>query len=226
MLLDRKRINKWAKWVALGLAIVFGFSFVAMGVGSGTNLNWGDLWQSLGGSNGQASPQTAEDRIDEYESMLATNPQDVTALLGLANEYQQLDQPATAAQYLEKAAAVKTDDVDIRMSLAAIYLAPDTRDYQAAVRVLNEATSLDPANAQAFLQLGAAQRGAGNIDGAILAWNKYLQLAPDGEMAGTVKDELAQMTASKTTTTTSATSTTSTTPTTGSTGDTTPATTQ
>jgi len=205
VLLDRRRINRWAKWVSLGLALVFGLSFVALGVGSGTNLNWGDLWRSLGGGNGQASPKTAGDRIKNYESILAQDPKDATALLGIANEYDQLKQPQKAAEYLEKLAAVKPGDVDVRLRLAAIYLSPDSRDYKAAVRVLNEATTLDPTNAQAFLQLGAAQRGAGNTDAAILAWNKYLQLAPTGDMADTVKTELAQLTASKTNATTSTT---------------------
>ena len=35
MLLDRRRIKKWAKWVALFLAIVFAGGFLFLGVGYG-----------------------------------------------------------------------------------------------------------------------------------------------------------------------------------------------
>lgn len=195
MLLDRKRINRWAKWVALGLALVFGLSFVFMGVGTGVNVDWNEIWNFVAGRDGTVNTGSAgpEDRIKTYEATLAADPNNVEALVGIATEYSSLDQPLKAAEYLEKAAAVAPDNFDIFMRLAGIYMSPDSRDYQAAVRVLNQATSLDSNDAQAFLQLGAAQRGAGNVSAAILAWNRYLQLEPEGDMADTVRAELAVM---------------------------------
>lgn len=192
MLLDRKRINRWAKWVALGLAIVFGASFVFMGVGTGINLDWSALWD-WGGSGQATSPAGPEERIAAYDATLATDPTNMEALLGAATEYSSLGQPLKAAEYLEKAAAASPDNFDVWMRLASIYMSADARDYAAAVRVLNQATSLDPNNAQAFLQLGAAERGAGNTSAAILAWNRYLQLDPEGEMADTVRSELTAL---------------------------------
>lgn len=204
MLLDRKRINRWAKWVALGLAIVFGASFVFMGVGTGINLDWSALWDWGGSSSKATTAAGPEERIAAYDATLAADPANMEALLGAANEYTSLRQPLKAAEYLEKAAVAAPDNVDIWMRLAEIYMGSDSRDYVQAVRVLNQATSLDPNNAQAFLQLGAAERGAGNPSAAILAWNRYLQLQPEGDMADTVRSELAVLTP----TTTSATSTT------------------
>ena len=195
MLLDRKRINRWAKWVALGLALVFGLSFVFMGVGTGVNVDWNEIWNFVAGRDGTTNTGSAgpEDRIKTYEATLAADPNNVDALMGIATEYSSLDQPLKAAEYLEKAAAVAPDNFDIYMRLASIYMSPDSRDYQAAVRVLNQATSLQPNDPQAFLQLGAAQRGAGNVSAAILAWNRYLQLVPEGDMADTVRAELSAM---------------------------------
>lgn len=200
MLLDRKRINKWAKWVALILAIVFAISFVALGVGSGTGLNWSDLWGSLSGnkSSSQAAPDTPQGRIKALEAQLAADPTNVDLMLGIATQYEQLQQPQMAAQYLEKAATIKPDDVLIYTRLGTIYLAVDSRDYNSAVRVLSKATELDPTNAAVFLQLGVAERGVGNARMAILAWNKYLELAPNGDMAETVKAQIAQMTSTTT----------------------------
>lgn len=208
MLLDRKRINKWSKWVAAILAIVFAISFVALGVGSGTGLNWGDLWGSLSGdkSSSQAAPDTPEGRIKTLEAQLAADPTNVDLMLGIATQYEQLSQPQMAAQYLEKAATIKPDDVLIFTRLGTIYLSADSRDYNSGVRVWTKASELDPTNPAVFLQLGVAQRGVGNTKMAILAWNKYLELAPNGDMAETVKAQIAQMTS--TTTTTGATTTT------------------
>lgn len=208
MLLDRKKINKWAKVMAAILAVVFGLSFVALGVGSGVNLNWSDLWNSIGKKT-QSGPNTPEQNIKVYAATLQTDPSNEVALLGMATAYRQLQQPVKQAEYLEKLAAVKPTDASIQLQLAAIYMSAEARDYQAAVRVLNKATTLDPANADAFLQLGSALRGAGDTKAAILAWNRYLELAPDGTMAATVKEQLVLLTPATTVTTAGSTPTTS-----------------
>jgi cytochrome c-type biogenesis protein CcmH/NrfG len=200
VLLDRKRINKWAKWIALILAIVFAISFVALGVGSGTGLNWSDLWGSLSGnkSTSQAAPDTPQGRINALQTQLAADPTNVDIMLGIATQYEQLQQPQMAAQYLEKAATIQPNNVLIFTRLGAIYLAADSKDYASAVRVLTQASALDPTTPAVFLQLGVAQRGAGNTKMAILAWNKYLELAPNGDMAETVKAQILQMTSTTT----------------------------
>lgn len=201
MLLDRKRIDRWAKVMAVGMALIFGLSFVFLGVGSGLG-GLGDMWGSLFGGNKTANSGGTTDQIKTYEATLATNPKDITALLGIATQYEQLDAPAKAAPYLERATEVAPTRADIQLRLATLYLSDTVRDYPSAARVLNKTTSLEPENADAFLRLGVAERGAGNTAAAILAWNRYLALAPDGDMAATIKSELAQMTASTATTAT------------------------
>lgn len=202
MLLDRKKINKWAKVIAIVLVVVFGLSFLALGVGSGVNLNWSDLWNSIGRkTSAQSGPNTPEANIKVFTATLQTDPTNEAALLGMATAYRQLQQPAKQAVYLEKLAAVKPTDASIQLQLATIYMSAEARDYQAAVRVLNKATSLDPSNAEAFLQLGSALRGVGDTKAAVLAWNRYLALDPNGSMAATVKEQVALLTTPATTVT-------------------------
>jgi cytochrome c-type biogenesis protein CcmH/NrfG len=199
VLLDRKRINKWAKWVALILAIVFAISFVALGVGSGTGLNWSDLWGSLSGNkSSKAAPDSPQGKIAALQTQLAADPTNVDVMLGIATQYEGLKQPKMAAQYLEKAATIRPDDVLIWTRLGRIYLATESLDYTSAVRVWTKASELDATTPAVFLQLGVAERGAGNSKMAILAWNKYLELAPNGDMADTVKAQIAQMTSTTT----------------------------
>jgi predicted TPR repeat methyltransferase len=62
-----------------------------------------------------------------------------------------------------------------------------------AVRILNQCTSFDSDNPEVFLQLGIAQRALGHLEAARLAWGQYLQLAPDGAVAATVREALAEM---------------------------------
>ena len=102
MLLDRKRINRWAKWVALFLAIVFAAGFLFMGVGyGGAGFNLSELFTS--DNNVPDNPQTPEDKIAAYQAQLTQNPNDMAALIGLATVYQQNDDLLRAAAYLELA---------------------------------------------------------------------------------------------------------------------------
>ena len=202
MLLDRKRINKWARIVAAVMAAVFALSFVFLGVGSGLGgMDWSNFF---GGGSNSASSGGPADQIKAYEATLQKNPKDLAALLGIATQYEQLGTPAQAAPYLEKASEVAPERADILLRLGVLYVSPEVRDYAAAVRVLNKVTALEPNSADAFLRLGVAQRGAGNTQAAILAWNRYLELAPDDEMAPTIKAELDQLTAQASETTATA----------------------
>jgi cytochrome c-type biogenesis protein CcmH/NrfG len=199
VLLDRKRINKWSKRVALAMAIVFGLSFVLLGVGSGTGVNWSDLWSSLSGNSASsATSGTPADRIKVYQTQLATDPN------GIATQYQLLSQLQQAASYYERAIKIKPNVVDPYTKLAVIYLDPSVGDNASAIRILNQLTSIDPSNAQAFLQLGIANRNAGNTNAAILAWTKYISLDPTGDMAKTVQTQIDQLKSSGSTTTTTA----------------------
>jgi cytochrome c-type biogenesis protein CcmH/NrfG len=204
LLLDRRRIRKWGKWVALFLAIVFAGGFLFLGVGyGGAGFNLSSLF--TGKEKVSENPQTPDEKIAAYEATLQQNPNDTTALLGLATIYQQNDDLKTAASYLEKVIAVDPSQKDVYLRLANLYMNENVADYGSAVTVLNKLTSLDPSNPDVYLKLGIAQRAVGNSKAAILAWQKYLELAPNGDMASVVKDGIAAL---NTTTTTAGTSTT------------------
>ena len=210
MLLDRRRINKWAKWVALFLAIVFAGGFLFLGVGyGGAGFNVSDAF-SCSNQKTVDNPQTPQDKIAVYQAALDKNPNDTAALLGMATVYQQNDQLTVAAAYLEKVIAVDPSQKEIYIRLANIYLNANVAQYQAGVTVLNKATSVDPSNPDVYLKLGTAQNGLGNTEAAVLAWQKYLQLAPNGEMAAVVKEQIDKLSQKATTTTTAAGSTTTT----------------
>jgi cytochrome c-type biogenesis protein CcmH/NrfG len=72
--------------------------------------------------------------------------------------------------------------------------------------VLIKLTSVDPDNPDVYLKLGIAQRELGETEAAILAWQKYLELDPNGDMADVVKEQIDLLSKKPTTTTTSATS--------------------
>lgn len=211
LLLDRKRINKWAKWVALFLAIVFAGGFLFMGVGyGGAGFNVSSAF-SCANEDAVNNPQSPEEKIAALEAALAVNPYDTTTLLALATIYQQEGLPLQAAPYLERVIAADPSQKEVYLRLANIYMSADVADYTSAVRVLNQATSADPDNPDVYLKLGVAQRNLGNTGAALLAWQRYLALAPNGEMADVIREQVDLLSQNATTTTTTSGSTTSTT---------------
>jgi len=209
LLLDRKKIRKWAKWVALALAVIFGLSFLFLGVGyGGAGFNLSAIF-SRDNKTQTTKPQTAEEKLQSYLKTLEANPKDTTTMLEVATLYEQMYKEGEgkgneyllkAAAFLENAIDVDPTVKDVYLRLANIYLSKDVQAYESAVKVLNKAASADPTNPQVFLKLGAAQQALGNKEAAILAWQKYLQLAPNGDMADVVKEQLDKLTATTTTT--------------------------
>jgi cytochrome c-type biogenesis protein CcmH/NrfG len=220
LLLDRKRIKKWTKWIAIFLAVVFGASFLFLGVGyGGSGLNISEAFSCAGDQTTNTS-LSVDEKIAAFELRVQQNPNDVEALLGLATIYQENGQLTLAIPYLEKVIVADPNQKDVYMRLANLYMNKDVLDYQGATTVLIKLTSLDPENPDVYLKLGISQRELGQTEAAILAWQKYLQLAPDGDMADVVKEQIATLSKKPTTTTTAGTGATTTTTGTGATGTT------
>jgi cytochrome c-type biogenesis protein CcmH/NrfG len=206
LLLDRKRIRKWAKWVALVLAIVFAASFLFLGVGyGGAGFDLSRIFQ--GGCTETTVPQQVTDtELEGLKTQLAAAPQSTELMIKIAEHYKSLYSSSSpdaqnlsnAAEYYEQALKADPGLKEVYLDLAKVYL--QSGSYADAARVLNAATSVDPDNPDVYYYLGRAQRDAGKKGEAILAWQKYLQLVPDGKKADSVRSELAKLMAPTTTT--------------------------
>lgn len=223
MLLDRRRIRKWAKWVALGLAIVFALSFLFLGVGyGGAGFNISDIFTRGGCSAETATTEAVETPEERLESLIAAyeaNPEDTTTMLAIATAYEDLYEAGKGegTEYLNYASAFLRNAIDVDPSLKDVYLRvadiyisgiASTAAYQAAVEVLNKATTVDAENPEVYLKLGIAQQNLNNKEAAVLAWQKYLQLEPEGQTADIVRQQIEKITATTTTTAASGTTTT------------------
>lgn len=207
LLLDRKKIRRWAKWVALILAIVFGLSFLTMGVGYGTG-SFNIFATIFGGDNTDTTePQTLEEKLAAALEALEANDKDTTTMLEAATLFERRYEETRDAVDLESAAALMESAIevdptlkDVYIRLANLYLSQEYNNSAAAVAVLNKAASVDPTNPDVFLKLGIAQNSLGNTAAAVMAWEKYLELDPDGDMADVVQDQVEKLTATTTTT--------------------------
>ncbi|MEK7817951.1 MAG: hypothetical protein AAB281_06850 [Actinomycetota bacterium] len=193
MLLDRKRINRFTRWAAIILAIIFLLSFVLMGVGSSAAGNFLAGCASSEQSGISASSSFA-DKEKYYLGEIAQNPQDNVAILQLAGLYadDSVGRNTDALAYYDRYLELDPKNVDVRLRKASVQMTK-LNDNQAAVSTLIEATNLAPTNAMAFLQLGQAAKAAGQNQVAILAWSRYLELAPGSEYTSLIRDEIAKL---------------------------------
>jgi tetratricopeptide (TPR) repeat protein len=212
LLLDRRRIRKWAKWVALALAIIFAGGFLFMGIGyGGAGFNLSEIFS--GGCTETTEPNTVQAELDKYLAALAANPNDTSAMQSAATVYEGMYEAAgegqgnpeylqNAAGLLEKAITVDPSLKDVYLRLADLYITTvgTTAALQQAVVTLNKAVEVDPNNPDVYLKLGTAQRSLGNIQAAALAWQKYLQLEPNGEYAKVIQGQLDELVGNTTTT--------------------------
>jgi len=111
------RLRRRAKWVFLGLALIFALSFVFLGVGAGGS-GVGDYLSDLFGGGGGASEAAS---VSEARAKVEANPNDLEARRELATALQTEGQIAAAIPQLERYTEGKPDDVDALLTLAALY---------------------------------------------------------------------------------------------------------
>jgi len=188
LLLDRKKIRRWAKWL--------------LGIGYGTSaFNISDLFNG-GCSTGKSTTGTTatNTQVQTWLDALKANPKDTDTMLKLAAYYEGLYDPTNgtgtdsankAIDYLNQAIAADPTLKDAYLDAAKLYI--DLGSYADAAKVLNKDTAVDPNNPDVYFYLGKAQKAAGNIGAAILAWQQYLQLAPDTKLAAVVRTQIQDM---------------------------------
>jgi cytochrome c-type biogenesis protein CcmH/NrfG len=150
---------------------------------------------------GDDTSKELEASIAGLEERLQQDPNDIDALLGLATVYQYSSETALAAQYLERVVAIDPSATDAYMRLAGLYLSYDLLEYESAKRVLLDLAALEPENPEVYLLLGTAQSELGESKAAILAWDKYLQLVPEGGISDAVREQIGALSSEPTTAT-------------------------
>lgn len=207
MLLDRKRINFWARWTAILLAIVFALGTVLLGVGSST----GDV---LAGCAGQDTVRDSgySDAETGLKDRLQQNPADTAALKELAVYYDQTGQYAAAVQYYDEYLKLVPGDQQVlelkmvasfnagRAQMVAGDYAQGTAGLQATIDAANQAIAQNPASANAYKYWGYAARDLGQTDAALTAFNRFLEIAPNDPWVSTIRDEIARLSAPAATT--------------------------
>ena len=199
MMMDRNRIGFWTRLIAIVLAAGFLISSVLIGFTATGSYN---LLEAIGGGQQeqqqQQQPQDLSGDISEAEQNLEENPEDPEAIKELATLYATDGQTSEAISVLEDGMDRAPDDAEIPFLLGQLRFQQaqgqpegERQDaFRRAGDAFAAATERDPENADAYLAAGESYEQAGESGEAIQYYNGYLDLEPEGENSGEVRDRI------------------------------------
>ncbi len=115
-----------------------------------------------------------------YQSILADDPADVEAILGLAEHYRQIDQPAQAEKLLIRLGKLCTTNKGVVSKVFEAYL--ETKKYDTAIWAINGMLKASPDNPDLHYMAGIAADG---LDRHSEAVSHLLKVDPDSRFYST-----------------------------------------
>ena len=135
-------------------------------------------------------PILDEARAEELASQVETDPNDVESRRALATVYFEAQRFEQAIPWYEEVLALSPDDVESSTRLGTSFFYGDLPER--AVKQFDRSLEIDPDHAQTLLNLGIVRAfGLQDLDGATAAWNRVLEVAPDGPEARGAREGLA-----------------------------------
>ncbi len=129
---------------------------------------------------------------EAYEAVLAAEPGNTMANYNLGEMLVEAGEIEAAVGYFEAVVEAAPDDPVVYYNVAELYFSQ--REMEGAIRYYNRAIEVDSGYLPAYMQLGFAHVNGGDTASAILAFEKYVEIAPeDDESLPIVKDVLAAL---------------------------------
>ena len=130
-----------------------------------------------------------EGRLDEaivaLNKALSLNPRMMEALKLMGQIYMDKGMPLQAKSILEQALAVDSLNVQVLVGLGQAF--GQMERYESAEKMFSAAIAIEPEDPLLYYFLGLVYEISGQSSKAADMYNKFLKIAPDNEMAGSVK---------------------------------------
>jgi hypothetical protein len=181
----------------LMLAVLMGGGLVFFGIGGDVS---GGLFDAISDRGGGSGNSIVDDRIEDNEEKLETDPRNEAALKDLARDWFQLaneQADPTTGQFTEEGMErlansdeawqryldldPKNPDASLASLMVNVYGPTGLNKAAEAAEAAEIVTAAQPRNAQAFLQLAQFAAQAGQERKADLAGQKAVQLAPKNQ---------------------------------------------
>lgn len=129
-----------------------------------------------------APPPLDQARATELEQRATADPSDAAVRIELANLYFDAERFAQAAPWYEAALAIDPGNAGASTDLGVVYFYQG--EFDRALAMLDRALAIEPDHIKALLNQGIVRvRGKQDLVGAVEAWEKVVELAPDSEEA-------------------------------------------
>lgn len=192
-LLDRLAGSRVVRNVALvgttvAAVLVLGFATGTIGgpgslAGIGTGIG-------AGNTPAPSAPVLDQAAVSDLMARIQADPNDADALMSLGDEYYKIGDFATAANWFRKVTEVEATAVRGFLALGAASF--NQGDLDTAETAWKQAAEIDDTNVEAHYDLGFLylNRQPADMAQVKLHWNRVVELAPDSEIAQTVKAHL------------------------------------
>jgi len=134
-------------------------------------------------------------KIAEQQETLKKDPENLEAMVTLANLNFDLKDYPHAIQYYEKALQKQPSNVDLITDLGTSYMW--SGDYDKAVQLYNKSLSIDPKHLQTLMNLGIAKMSLGDRAGAAESWQKVITYYPNDPEVPMLKQAVAKLKSEK-----------------------------
>jgi tetratricopeptide (TPR) repeat protein len=178
---------------------VVGLAGVLLGVIAGYILGAGQVQRVAASAPSAVSAPAAgdphvhlvnEEELKAYKDILAADPKNVKAAVALGNKLYDAGRYGDAIPYYQQALAIDGKDVNVSTDLAtALFYAGRVDE---ALAQLDVSLRIDPTHGQTLFNIGIVKRdGKKDKPGAVAAWERLLQVAPNYPEAARVRTLIA-----------------------------------
>ncbi len=146
--------------------------------------------EDVGGGNVQALQDIGQIEA-QYKDVLAKDPRNYEATVGLGNLYFDAGQSEKAIEMYKKALEINPNDVNVRTDMGTMYR--NAGNFDKAIEEFRKAASLDPKHEQSRYNLGITlYQEKKDLKGAADAWEELLKINPNHPAAESLKPAINQ----------------------------------
>lgn len=130
--------------------------------------------------------------IESYMKVYEKQPDQPDILIAIANAYNNSGRKDQAAEWYKKIKFEDIQDIDTAYNAGVSFY--NSGDPTEALKYFKKAVDIDKGFADGYFQLGLCSVATNNVDEALAALTKFLELAPDSPQAPTAKSILEALT--------------------------------
>ena len=150
------------------------------------------LHQQQEGQGGPQAKVNPGQEIGQLEDLLKRDPNNLQALISLGNAYFDTNQYKKAIDVYQRALKIDPKNADVRTDLGIMYR--NIKDYDSAIREFRQAAKENPTHVNSRFNVAIVlQHDKNDIPGAIVAWEEFLKVEPEGQRAGMAKAQIEQL---------------------------------